>query len=61
MDRLLLAPFAAICTVVIGLLLLNAAGLVALGPSPHQPLIVASAGLIIGVVVWAILLLFYRS
>lgn len=60
MDRLLLASFAAICTVVIGLRLLNAAGLVALGPSPHQALIVASAALII-VVVWAILLLFYRS
>ncbi len=61
MNRLLLASFAAICTAVSGLLLLDAAGLVRLDPVPRQALVVASAGLIIGFVVWAVVLLFHRS
>ena len=57
MDRFSLAAFAAICTVMACLLLLNAAGLVALSPFPDRALEVASAGLMVGFAAWAGVLL----
>ena len=56
-----MALFAAICTVLACLLLLNAAGLLALEPLPDRALEVASAGLMVGFAAWAVVLLSGRS
>jgi ABC-type nickel/cobalt efflux system permease component RcnA len=54
MDRFSFALFAAICTAIACLLLLDAAGLMVLDPLPRRALEVASAGLMVGFATWAI-------
>jgi hypothetical protein len=57
MERFSFALFAASCTVIAALLLLDVSGLTALEPIPRKALEVASAGMMVGFAAWAVRML----
>ena len=61
MDRFSFALFAAMCTLLGTLLLLDASGLLILEVLPRKALEVAAAGMMVGFAVWAVMLLVGRD